>query len=702
MRITIGKKLVGGFMIIALLVVASGAVGFVVLGKLSRATDTMAREKSPVQVAVMNAALSLEKTRAVMARFINRNTYAEDLENELREGIADFGMWMAMVEHGTASDTFTKSPAGLRYKSKGLTVQVPQGSATIKPLAGEMMKQGASLNGQLDVLIGTQKRYSHYTVMDEGRSYDLDVFLNMIQRHHLEWVKTLKDAVNIETTFTGELDPMKEPMGRWLAAYKIDDEDFMVLLGKQQKQFLKLRDLAQKINDKAKYKDKLRLLNRGIGSTAKMDGYFQKMHEFAADLYVRLNDARESDRQAMNALVDAINGRIGELMEKTGSEMNQALRESAVVYKTGNSLVIGITIVATVIAVVLGMLISRLITRNLHQLGQAMRKVAQGDLKEKVEIASGDEIGDLAQDANHMIDDLRKIIGQIRDFAGSLTASSKNLAHVSKEMDRNAGKMSGLCTTAVEATGEMNTTMDSIAATSNDSMSNVNNVVAAIEEMTSTISEISAQAAKGRSTTESAVTTVHNTSERMSQLGDAAQAISNVVEMIMNISAQTTLLALNATIEAARAGEAGKGFAVVASEVKELARQAGEASDDIRRKTEAIQASSESTIEEIKTIAAVVEDVNLIVSTIASAVEEQATTTRQISENVTHVASGIEGVTGNVGSATHMTKTVAENIGVVSQTSTDVENGSSVIRTSAEELSQLADKLQTIVEQFKV
>jgi methyl-accepting chemotaxis protein len=677
-------------------------VGFLVLGKVSNSADVVAKEKTPVRYAVLNAALALERAQTAMANFINTNTYSSTLENEIRADIDEFFMWIAMIEHGTESKEFTDSPAGRKYHDLDLKVIVPQGSDDMRPLAATIVKEGQKFNTYNQDLIAAQKNFTHYTVSSQGKTYELDAFLNLAQRDHLEWVKNLKDAVNIETKFTGDTDSQQGIVGHWLDNYTVNDPEFMKLLNKFKKQFVKLCTLASKINQQAKYKGKVKLLNRGIGATARIDGYFKKMHAHIGQVYAGLIQQKGKTFNALSTSAEVINSEINRLIRLADQEMGGALHESSAMYKTGALILIVITIAAAVIGALLGVFISRMITRNVRRLGETTKKVAQGDLQDTVDITTSDEIGDLAEDTNQMIDDLRSIIGRIRTFAGSLTDSSKSLSDISGELDANAVNMNDLSSNAVQATGEMNSTMESINDTSQESMSNVRTVAAAIEEMTATIDEVSTNATKGRTVTAEAVTTVNHTSERMSELGSAAQAIGKVVELIMDISEQTNLLALNATIEAARAGDAGKGFAVVASEVKELARQANEASEDIRQKTAAIQSSSQSTISEIQTIAGVIQDVNSIVDSIAAAVEEQAVTTKQISENVHFVTNGIEGVTADVTSANEATKTVAEDVGVVSQASKDVKKGSSQIRASAGELAELADELQKTVEQFRL
>lgn len=95
--------------------------------------------------------------------------------------------------------------------------------------------------------------------------------------------------------------------------------------------------------------------------------------------------------------------------------------------------------------------------------------------------------------------------------------------------------------------------------------------------------------------------------------------VGNIVEGVAEIAEQTNLLALNATIEAARAGEAGKGFAVVAGEIKDLAKQAGDAAQEIRT---TINESNKDGLALANTIAKLFECITEINNVIGSNIED--------------------------------------------------------------------------------
>jgi hypothetical protein len=221
MRMTIGRKLIGGFMIMALLVLIAGTVGFMVLGKVSNSADVVAKEKTPVRYAVLNAALALERAQTDMANFININTYSSILENEIDANIDEFFMWIAMIRYGTDSKEFIDSPAGRKYHDMGLKVVVPQGSDDMRLVAEAIFNEGQTFNIHNQNLIAAQRNYTHYTVHSMGKTIELTEFLNLAQRDHLEWVKNLKDAVNIETKFTGETELHQGTIGKWLKDYNV-------------------------------------------------------------------------------------------------------------------------------------------------------------------------------------------------------------------------------------------------------------------------------------------------------------------------------------------------------------------------------------------------------------------------------------------------------------------------------------------------
>jgi len=406
------------------------------------------------------------------------------------------------------------------------------------------------------------------------------------------------------------------------------------------------------------------------------------LHESIIDVNLNLSEAEDlegakGDYRAITqpALKEVL--KIFVELEEALSEIEQAAEHAAaakVSQTTTVVMIVALLGVLIAIAVIFWVRsgFARIMGGEPEDMNEILIKIAEGDLT--VAINAGALPGSMLAALGKTKQGLVEIAGDIFKGVESLTLSSTELSAISERLGDAAGNASAKS----------------------------NTVAAAAEEMTSTVGEIAQSTEKSRSISLAAVERVRQASEKVDELGRAAQEVGKVTAVINEISEQTNLLALNATIEAARAGEAGKGFAVVANEIKELARQTAEATQDIRRIIEEMQGSTGATVEEIRGVTTVIEEVSELVTTVAAAIEEQSATTREIAGSVAQASQGIAEINENIVQSSTVAGEISADIAEVSALAGDLSDSSTQVNHSAADLGGVGERLKNIVMRFKL
>ena len=237
------------------------------------------------------------------------------------------------------------------------------------------------------------------------------------------------------------------------------------------------------------------------------------------------------------------------------------LERSQSTYSTARISAIVLLSVALLLAVLCWAFIRRGVLLPLQDAGRHFDRIAAGDLTQRVDARSNNEIGTLFSAVRRMQEGLTRTVTTVRQGVEEINVGAAEIAAGNANLSTRTEEQAA----ALEETAS---TMEELAATVKQNADNA----AQANQLAAVSMEV---AQRGGHTVGQVVATMQGISE-------SSRRISEIVSVIDGIAFQTNILALNAAVEAARAGEQGKGFAVVAGEVRSLAQRAAQAAKEIK------------------------------------------------------------------------------------------------------------------------
>ncbi len=433
---------------------------------------------------------------------------------------------------------------------------------------------------------------------------------------------------------------------------------------------------------------------------------------------------QQNDRMAedITAYEEMVRNQTSEGLEELEAEFDYIITKSAT--KIDGTVVFDyILMVAGAIIVVVSVLavnisIGKPAKKASTELNSIVDKIKsnKGDLTERIDVKSKDEIGQLAVGINGFIENLQGIMRKLQVESEEMMSSSDVVNHHVEESNRNALNVSSATQQLAASMVEMTQTLERLAEGSHNILERVQAMNESAEQGNETVSNV-----KGH------VVTIHKETmeskeHAMQVLGTIGKQLENAVEdsrsvekineltgNILSIASQTNLLALNASIEAARAGEAGKGFAVVADEIRVLAENSSNTANDIQNiskmVTDAVSRLAGQAQEMLKFIGTDVikdydgfvdvvnqyqDDAGLMSGILQQFVEQVGVITSTMQE----MSNGIDGVSSAIGESSNAITSVAED-------ASSLVSAMNEIQTETENTHRISMELQNEVKKFE-
>ena len=448
--------------------------------------------------------------------------------------------------------------------------------------------------------------------------------------------------------------------------------------------------------------------------------------DYAQQIY---NSADAGDFETVKQLVDSVYPMKAGVEESEGVYLDILTTKVSAVMKRSSTQIFGtkifnyIAVAVYIVILALTVLsVALTIVKPARESGRALREITaklnagEGDLTERVPVKSKDEVGQMAAGINNFMDQLQKIMQELKTESGNMAQSVQVITGQVVESNESASNVSAATEEMAASMEEISATLGQLSTGSTNVLSEIQAVDTSVKDGVSLVQDIKDRATKmHRSTVEGkekagkTIMQIRTTLQAALEDSRSAQKINEMTQEILSITSQTNLLSLNASIEAARAGEAGRGFAVVADEIRGLADSSAEAANNIQSisalVTEAVEKLAKNAEEMLRFVdEEIMKDYDNFVEVVqqykqdADSVDEILS---GVARNTADVSETMNGMNTGINDISTAVEENAKGITNVADSAVTLVEAMAEIQKETENNQQISDKLNSEVSRFK-